>query len=166
MKQLLIIRHAKSSWDITTPKDFDRELNDRGHKDAPEMAKRLVKKGIEIDAFISSTAVRAFTTAVYFAEVYEKAGYKSLDILGVPELYHAEPKTFKEVISNVDDAFKTIAVFSHNPGITEFVNGLTTTRIDDMPTCGIFAVKIETTTWKDFVKADKSFWFFDYPKNK
>jgi phosphohistidine phosphatase len=35
-----------------------------------------------------------------------------------------------------------------------------------MPTCGIFAVKIETTTWKDFVKADKSFWFFDYPKNK
>ena len=166
MKQLLIIRHAKSSWDITIPKDFDRELNDRGHRDAPEMAKRLIKKGIEIDAFISSTAVRAFTTAVYFAEAYEKAGYKSLDVLGVSELYHAQPKAFIEVIRNIDNANDTVAIFSHNPGITEFVNGLTSARIDDMPTSGIFALKIESETWKDFVDAKKTFWFFDYPKNK
>ena len=166
MKQLLLIRHAKSSWDITIPKDFDRELNDRGHRDAPEMAKRLIKKGIEIDAFISSTAVRAFTTAVYFAEAYEKAGFKSLDVLGIPELYHAQPKAFIEVIGNIDDANETVAIFSHNPGITEFVNRLTIARIDDMPTCGIFAVKVESENWKDFVDAKKSFWFFDYPKNK
>ena len=166
MKQLLLIRHAKSSWDITVSKDFDRELNDRGHRDAPEMAKRLLKKKVSIDAFVSSTAVRAFTTAVYFADAYEKEGYKSLDVIGVPKLYQAEPFVFEKVITGLDDALDTVAVFSHNPGITEFVNGLTTARIDDMPTCGIFAIKIETDNWKDFLSAKKSFLFFDYPKNK
>ena len=166
MKQLLLVRHAKSSWDITVSKDFDRELNDRGHRDAPEMAKRLLKKKISIDAFVSSTAVRAFTTAVYFADMYEKEGYKSLDVIGIPQLYHAQPLVFEDVISKLDDALETVAIFSHNPGITEFVNGLTSTRIDDMPTCGVFAINLETDNWDDFLLANKTFWFFDYPKNK
>jgi phosphohistidine phosphatase len=67
MKTLLLIRHAKSSWDTPSQKDFDRPLNDRGHHDAPAMAERLLDKGIKIDAFISSTANRALTTARYFA---------------------------------------------------------------------------------------------------
>ena len=166
MKQLLLVRHAKSSWEITVSKDFDRELNDRGHKDAPEMAKRLLKKNVPIDAFVSSTAVRAFTTAVYFADEYEKGGQKSLDVVGIPQLYHAEPLVFEKVIVELDDALETVAIFAHNPGITEFVNGLTTARVDDMPTCGIFALKIETDSWEDFLTAKKTFWFFDYPKNK
>ena len=166
MKQLLLVRHAKSSWDITVSKDFDRELNDSGHRDAPEMAKRLLKKKISIDAFVSSTAVRAFTTAVYFADEYERGGHKSLDVIGIPQLYHAEPPVFEKVIVGLDDALETVAIFAHNPGITEFVNGLTTARIDDMPTSGIFAINIETDNWKDFLTAKKAFWFFDYPKNK
>ncbi len=161
MKQLLIIRHAKSSWDFSSMNDFDRPLNQRGLHDAPMMAKRMLDKRITIDAFISSTANRAFTTATFFAEVY---GMKEKNILKVPELYHAAPPIFYNIIKQVEDSLNTIALFSHNPGITEFINELTTTTISDMPTCGIFAITIKTETWKDFVTAEKKFWFFDYPK--
>lgn len=161
MKSLIIIRHAKSSWDFSTLNDFDRPLNERGHKDAPMMAKRLLDKKIAIDAFISSTAKRAFTTASYFAEAYN---VKEQHIIKVPELYHAAPSVFYDVIETINDGFNTIAVFSHNPGITDFVNQLTNARIDNMPTCGVFAVTIHTESWKNFADAEKEFWFFDYPK--
>ena len=166
MKQLLIIRHAKSSWDIAIPKDFDRPLNERGLKDAPAMAKRLLERNVSIDAFISSTAKRAITTATLFYKEYKKVGNKPLGVIGVPELYLASPKVFERVICTTDDALDTIAIFSHNPGITEFADTLTNARIDEMPTCSVFAIKIETTSWKDFTDAEKSFWFFDYPKSK
>jgi phosphohistidine phosphatase len=162
MKQLLIIRHAKSSWDFTSLSDFDRELNDRGHKDAPAMAKRLIDKSIFIDAFISSTAVRAFTTAKYFANAYQ---LKEKDIKPFNELYHASADTIFDVIAKTGDELQSIAVFTHNPGVTDFVNMLTTTQIDDMPTCGIFAVKVHCDSWANFKDAKKEFWFFDYPKN-
>ena len=164
MKQLLIIRHAKSSWDTSILKDFDRPLNERGLKDAPAMAKRLLERKIFINSFISSTAKRAFTTATFFYERYKKAGYKTTGVIGIEELYLAPPKVFESIICNVNDALNTVAIFAHNPGITEFANELTNTRIDEMPTCSVFAVKIETDSWKDFADAKKSFWFFDCPK--
>ncbi len=161
LKSLIIIRHAKSSWDNYLQKDFDRPLNDRGHKDAPIMAKRLMDKKVTIDAFISSPAKRAFTTCKYFIKAYNR---KEKDIIQKPELYEASVADFYEVIYGVDETFDNIAVFSHNPGITAFVNELTKTAIDNMPTCGIFAVKIDIVQWKEFPKAEKEFWFFDYPK--
>jgi len=161
MKNLIIIRHAKSSWDIISQPDFDRPLNERGNRDAPLMAKRLLKRGVEIDAFISSPANRALSTAVYFAEAYNK---KKKTIIQLDILYHAEVEVFNKVVEDVDDEYKTIALFSHNPGITYFVNTLTDSRIDNMPTCGIFAVKADIKTWKEFAGAKREFWFFDYPK--
>ncbi len=162
MKQLLIIRHAKSSWDLSTLKDFDRPLNDRGNKDAPMMAKRLLDKKVAIDAFVSSTAKRALSTSTHFAKTYKQP---QENIIQFPELYHAMPDIFYSVISKISDDLNTISIFSHNPGITEFVNELTTTRVDDMPTCAIFAVNINCNSWRDFKTAKKDFWFFDYPKN-
>ena len=161
MKQLLIIRHAKSSWDINILNDFDRTLNERGHSDAPKMANRLLAKNINIDAFISSPAKRAFTTASYFAKAYNKT---EEDIIQIEELYHASVNVFYNVVENIDDKFNTVAIFSHNPGITDFLNELTNTRIDDMPTCGIFAINIDAKNWTNFKKATKQFLFFDYPK--
>jgi phosphohistidine phosphatase len=162
MKKILLVRHAKSSWDSLTEKDFDRPLNDRGHRDAPRMAKRLLKEEVNIDAFISSPAVRALTTAEYFAELY---GVKKKNVIQEPILYHPAPEIFFQVIANISDDYKTVAIFSHNPGITEFANQLSPTRIDDMPTCAIFAVKADIKHWKDFALAERKFWFFDYPKN-
>lgn len=162
MKELLVIRHAKSSWADAFQSDFERPLNDRGHRDAPAMAERIIKRSVSIQCFASSTANRALTTAVYFAEAN---GKRKKDILLFPELYHAPEETFYQVMTKLPDECNTVALFSHNPGITDFVNSLTNTRIDNMPTCGIFAIKTNITEWNSFKDAEKTFWFFDYPKN-
>lgn len=163
MKTLLLIRHAKSSWSDASQQDFDRTLNERGHKDAPEMAKRLLKKNITVDAFISSPAKRALTTCKYFAEAYKR---KEKEIIFKPELYLAPVTAFYHVIGNIDDSLHNIAVFAHNPGISEFANELTNVNIDNMPTCSIFAVSVNTESWQNFLKSEKKFMFFDYPKSK
>jgi phosphohistidine phosphatase len=161
MKTLLLIRHAKSSWDDPSMDDFDRPLNDRGKEDAPEMASRIREK-IKIRQFITSPAKRAKRTARYFAEEW---GLKKDDILEVDELYGAGPDAFRKVIDTLMDEYDTVALFSHNPGITEFANSLTNVRIDDMPTCSVFAVSAETEKWSFFNGSEKKFLFFDYPKN-
>ena len=161
-KRLLVIRHAKSSWDIGTLNDFERPLNERGKRDAPAMANRLKEKNILIDAFVASPAKRAKKTAEYFIEAY---GRSKEDILFISKLYHAPAEVFFEVAGSLPEHFNTVALFSHNPGITDFVNQLTgNLRLDNMPTCGIFAVSFDDS-WKNFVKAKKEYLFFDYPKN-
>jgi len=161
MKSLLLVRHAKSSWENDALNDFDRPLNERGKKEAPEMAKGLIKNKIDIDCFISSPARRAKKTAKLFVNEYER---DESEILLIAELYHASVQTFINVVSELNDSYETVAIFSHNPGITEFVNILTDVRIDNMPTCGIFAVKSEINSWAGFADAKKALWFFRYPK--
>lgn len=161
MKTLLIIRHAKAETAFTL-NDFERPLNERGKKDAPVMAARLQERNIGIDAFISSPAKRAKKTATLFCETM---GGKEDEIIFISALYHAPAEIFYNVIQEVADENNCIAVFAHNPGITHFVNELAETiRIDNMPTCAVFAVKVNCNSWKDFVKAKKEFLFFDYPK--
>lgn len=162
MKTLLLVRHAKSSWDHPGLSDFDRPLNEKGKKDAPLMAKRVKEKGIELDHLISSPAKRARKTAKYFAEEF---GFKKDDIKLVEGLYGATQTEFFHAIKDINDKYNNVALFSHNPGLTDFVSSLTNVRVDDMPTCSVFALQIETGNWKDFVNAEKNFLFFDYPAN-
>lgn len=162
MKKLFIIRHAKSDQSFFG-NDFERPLNERGKQDALLMAKRFFETGITIDAFVSSPAKRAKKTAQIFFSVF---GEPQDEIILISALYHAPVDVFYEVISMLPDTFNTVAIFSHNPGITHFVNSLQTDgNIDNMPTCGIFAVQINTKFWKELKLATKSFLFFDYPKN-
>ena len=161
MKTIILIRHAKSSWGSPTLQDFDRPLNERGLHDAPIMAKRLHERIPSIDAFITSPAKRALTTATFFAAEFNKKN----EIIQLPKLYEPTVNVFYQVIQNADNNWDTIALFAHNPGISEFVNELTSTRIDNMPTCGIFVVNPETDDWQSFKKANKKFSFFDSPKS-
>lgn len=161
MKILILIRHAKSDWGNPSLDDFDRPLNERGKRDAPVMADRLLEKKINIDAFIASPAKRAKKTATIFASACKK---NKTDIIFIDELYGAGENVFYDVVKNAGKKFDSIALFSHNPGITDFANLLTTTRIDNIPTCGVFAVKAECNKWSDFKTAKKEFLFFDYPK--
>lgn len=162
MKSLLLVRHAKSSWDFDL-EDFDRPLNQRGLNDAPAMAKTLLKSGVKIDGFVSSPAKRALTTATFFAEAYDK---KQKDIITIPSLYEPSVQAFYSAITSFDDNYETIAVFSHNPEITNFANRLTSYSIDEMPTCAILGLKVDSEKWSEFSSAKKDFWFFDYPKAK
>lgn len=160
MKTLLVVRHAKSEQGLLL-NDFDRPLNDRGKRDGPVMAKRIAEHGAHPMLIVSSPAKRAKKTAEYF---FKELKLPESSFILKSELYHAPPQVFFDVISQLDDSFNDIALFSHNPGITYFVNLLTEKRLDNMPTCGIFAVKANIGKWKDFEKASKEFWFFEYPK--
>lgn len=161
MKTLILVRHAKSDWQDITLDDFDRPLNARGKTDAPVMAERLRKRGMVPDLFISSPAKRARKTADIFAETY---AVDKNDILFEKDLYLAPPYVFTEVIGRFKDEGNIAVIFSHNPGITDFANTLTNARIDDMPTCAIFAVEADTDSWAAFDTASKRFLFCDYPK--
>ena len=101
------------------------------------MASRLLDNKIKIDLFVSSPAKRAKKTASYFCRAF---GKKENKILLIPELYQADPAAFYSVISGLENQYDHVAVFSHNPGITDFANGLTDPKLDDMPTCSIFVV--------------------------
>ena len=161
MKTLIIIRHAKAETAFTL-NDFDRSLNDRGKADAPVMAKRLHKK-VKIDAFVSSPAKRTKKTAQFFADAY---GSDEKDIVYASALYQAPASVFFEVVSELDDRFNSVAIFAHNPGITNFANELVPEmKLDNMPTCSVFAVQADVVHWSAFGKAKKEFLFFDYPKN-
>ena len=162
LKTLLLIRHAKSSWDDAGLTDYERPLNERGKKDAPAMAERLYERGIKIDAFVTSPARRARKTAEQFAKRYKK---EKEDLLLKTELYMASDEAFNSVVEKLNDDIDCVAIFSHNPGITDFANSLTDDiRIDNIPTCGIFGVSIEAKKWNKFKEAKKKFLFFDYPK--
>lgn len=161
MKTLLLVRHAKSSHAFGLSSDFDRPLNDRGFREASEMGKKLFKNKTPIDQFISSPALRAKTTAELFADEYDS---KMKEIYFVPDLYNAGQEDFSSAIRQINDSYHHIALFSHNPGITDFAASLTETRITQMPTCSVFAVSAEIDSWKDFARAEKSFMFFYKPE--
>lgn len=161
MKTVFLVRHAKSDWADPSLSDFERPLNHRGKRDAPVMAQRLLERKINVDVFISSPAKRAARTAKIFAETFD---YKKGNIDFKEKLYLAEPEIFLSVITDIGNDFDSVAIFSHNPGITDFANQLTDARIDNIPTCGIFAVAAKCDKWKDFESAEKKFLFFDYPK--
>ncbi len=158
MKKLIVIRHAKSDWTNNT-KDFDRPLSKRGNKDAPKMARLLLQQDIQIDHFVSSTANRAQTTCKLFAKEFKSGSIQLED-----SLYMAAPQDFVEVITKLDDKYDTVAIFSHNNGLTYFVNDLSEKDIDHVPTCGVVGFDVDTDNWADFVAAKKEFQFFFYPK--
>jgi phosphohistidine phosphatase len=161
MKTLILVRHAKSSHTFSTSSDFERPLNDRGFRESSEMGKKLFKKDIKIDLFVSSPAIRAKTTAELFVAEYNR---KLKEILLIPALYHSDANNFNDVISGLDDHYKHVALFSHNPGITDFASTLTATPITHMPTCSVFAVTSDIDSWKDFPGSVKKLLFFYKPE--
>ncbi|HEX6889606.1 MAG TPA: histidine phosphatase family protein [Chryseolinea sp.] len=165
MKTLFVIRHAKSSWDASNVDDFERPLNERGKRDAPRMGKRLKEKDIHVDQMISSPAKRAYYTAKKIAKVLN---YPKDDIKTDRRLYHADEETILTVVRELKDNRKTVMIFGHNPGLSEFVNSLMDGQqdIDNIPTCGVVAFQFDSETWADVNWGKGKMLFFDYPKSK
>ncbi len=160
MKTLILIRHAKSDWSDLSARDFDRELNARGKRDAPVMAKRLALHNIQPDAFTVSTACRAKATACLMAPAL---GFSFADIEWKDKLYMASPSTMKSVIRQTADHIQTLALLAHNPGITELANQFTNTAISNVPTCGVITIEFSVDHWSD-VDNNARLLDFDYPK--
>ena len=144
MKKLLLMRHAKSSFEDDQASDFERGLNKRGEKDAPRMAKLLKEKGLIPDLILSSKAVRTSKTAEIVAE---KIGYKK-EIQYVEGLYLGEPDAYLEALHGLDDdELQTVLVVGHNPGLESLLQVLTD-KVESLPTGAIAALELPIRTWK------------------
>jgi phosphohistidine phosphatase len=161
MKILTLIRHAKSSWKDPTLPDWDRPLNKRGRRDAPMMGERLAARGAYADLLVTSPAVRAVATAEAIAAEIE---YPTDEILLDERLYGADEFEILEVIQGLDDAWERVMLVGHNPGLTDLVNALSPTGIDNVPTCGIVELTYDTESWALIGRIDPVAVDYDYPK--
>jgi len=161
MKTLYLVRHAKSSWNNSNLSDHARPLNERGEQDAPHMGKRLRKRKPQPALIITSSAVRAETTATLLAEAI---GYPPSDITIDERLYGAEPKDVLSIIGEMDNAIDCAMLVGHNPTFTDLINALSGSQIDNVPTCGIAILKFPTNTWSKIGQTQGELLDFDYPK--
>jgi len=159
-KQLLLVRHGKSDWGNTDLSDFDRPLNKRGKENAPEMAERLINRGLKIDQIVSSPAKRAKSTAKYFADAY------NIDHIQFEEsIYEANTSALLKVVNGLDDDAENVVMFGHNPGFTDFANELCNADIYNIPTAGMVLISFPFDSWRMVSKGTGELIFFDYPKN-
>ena len=163
MKKLLLVRHAKSDWNDLKLSDFDRPLNDRGHKNAPEMAERLLRKHIIPEHIVSSPAKRAFTTAKYFAKAF---GIEKSLIEKNEGIYEASSDDLLKIINDFDNSKNFIALFGHNPGITSLADSLSGAYIGNIPTCGLVLIEFPFEDWRMISYDTGKKLLYDYPKNK
>ena len=159
-RKLFIIRHAKSSWKHPELDDFDRPLNSRGKRDAPEMGQRLRKRGVSPDIIVSSPAVRATKTAKIIAEAI---GYPKDKIEFENSFYASDVRQLLKKIKAFDDGCKEAMIFGHNPEFTSLANVLTKHYIDNIPTCGVCCVEFDLP-WNEVDENTGELVFFDYPK--
>jgi len=161
MKTLWIVRHAKSSWDEPGLADYDRPLNKRGLRDAPEMGRRLAERGVQPAAIVSSPAVRAAATAHAIAEQLD---FEIENIHWDEDIYHASVEELLDVISRFNSAWPSAMLVGHNPGLTDLVNQLAPFEIDNLPTCGVAELAFSADDWTDVAEARAAEGDFDYPK--
>lgn len=163
MKRLLIIRHAKSSWDYPELTDFERPLNKRGKRDLPDMAKRLAETDFSVDQITSSPANRAITTALGHANALN---ILENDIIQDRRLLHASSRSIQAVISETSDSVNSLAIFGHNPGLTDLINDLSDFDLWNLPTCAICIIDLDIDSWSEINRARGKKVYYNFPKSK
>lgn len=162
MLRLTLVRHAKTEPAHAGQEDWDRVLEPRGQRDAPEMARRLKEKKLKPDKILASPAVRAITTATVMSRVLGVQGAK---ILQDERLYLASPRTILEVIHELGGTTKHLMLVGHNPGISEFGDQISGERtLDNMPTCAVYTLEFDIASWSELTWASGVNADFDYPK--
>jgi phosphohistidine phosphatase len=147
MKTLLILRHAKSSWDNSNLADHERPLNKRGKRDAPRMGKLLADEKLVPDLIITSSAKRALTTAQFAAQ---NSGYEH-DIIVTRQLYHADPEEYLAVLREKGEPHACVMVVGHNPGMEMLVEDLTGSY-QLMSTAALAQVALPIDSWAEFTE--------------
>ena len=122
MKTLLLVRHAKSSWNDSEISDIDRPLKQIGVKNALLIATKIKEKKIFPDFLITSPAVRAASTALIFARTLSYP----LQRMVINEIvYDFSKDALFPLLHATDDKFDTVMLVGHDPALTYLLNDLT-----------------------------------------
>lgn len=148
MKQLFLIRHAKSSWDAPL-RDFDRPLTNKGILDAHLISLHISNQLPKLFVVWSSAAKRAVETATIFAQ---NITFPVESIVFKQELYTFDEKKLALIIKSCPDEYDNLLVFGHNGAITDFVNKYGSFFIDNVSTSGFVSIVFKNKSWKEIEK--------------
>lgn len=162
MKQLLLVRHAESSWQADVNADIDRKLTKKGNNDADEMS-ILIKSNIsKLDKIISSPAVRTISTSQYFANVFNiNFSDIQLDI----GLYEKGVKYFRKLISEQNNSLENIMFVAHNPTLTNIVSNLTGDETSILEPCSVVCIDYNISKWAEIENTNGKLIFIKSPSS-
>ena len=129
---LVLTRHAKSSWDNLNLTDHDRPLSRRGREDAKLIAKYLATYEYTYKTILCSTSKRTSETLEIFLNYIHKVDQVNY----LSYLYHASAETIRKEIMTLDTG-GTYMLLGHNPGIEDFLRNLNKDSSLKAPTCSI-----------------------------
>ena len=162
-RRLTLVRHAKSDWGEASLGDFDRPLNPRGRRDAPDMAARLASAGLVPTRIVTSPARRALTTAQVFAQ---RLGYPPARIVKADEAYLATPAQLLDVVRRHGGRARHLMLFGHNPGISAFGAMLSgDDSLGEVPTCATTSFLVPVARWSELTLGSARRDFHDFPKS-
>ena len=150
MKQLLLIRHAKSSWADTTLSDLDRPLNKRGKREASQLGKTLKEKEIFPQLIVSSPAKRTKKTAF---KIGRELDYKKQDIQISNLIYDHGIPDLISFIHSIPNSQNRVFIVGHSPSIMELANHLVGKQFNTFKTCGHILIEFKIKSWKDVDKS-------------
>ena len=156
MIRLALVRHAKSDWGDASLDDHDRPLNERGLRDAPRMAERFAASGWRPAVILSSTALRARTTAQFFSERTKVAVEQQEELYGAP--------ASRILRAAVESRASWVMVVAHDPGMTTLAERLSDGGIAAMPTCAVATFTWATDDWDVATSLDPDEWTIDTPR--
>jgi len=160
MKNLFLLRHAKSSWSDLSTADFHRPLSKRGISNALSLSKYISEHQITFDLILSSPSERTQATLdlIFTAKDFlSKIKFQEA-------IYHAEMSSLLELIKDQNNLKKNMLVIGHNPGLHLLIEHLTNTLIEKFPTCGF--VKLSNfDSWKDLDANILDLKFFVTPRD-
>jgi len=162
MKELLIVRHGKSSWDDPDLTDRERPLKRRGREAAPDMGRRLHARGIVPERVVTSDARRAYDTAALIAEAMS-LGHDALAV--EPRLYTERAFNVLTVARAVDDAWRFVALVGHNPALHDLVHQVSDLRLNKLPTAAVVHLRFAVEHWSAIAPGGAEVVDYDYPKS-
>lgn len=118
MKTLLLLRHAKSSWDHRSLDDFDRPLDERGRGDAPRMGAEIAARGWTPDTVLVSPAARTRETWTLVANALGPG----VETQFCQPLYEASADRILAEIRKTSPTCHTLMIVAHNPGLEMLAN--------------------------------------------
>ena len=148
MKNLILIRHAKSSWDAPLI-DKHRPLSKRGIDDAHLVSANVGGHLPKSFVVWSSTAQRAKNTAHIFAA---NLSIPVDNIIFKDDLYTFEEKKLEQIIKSCDNKYDNLILFGHNEAITNFVNTFGNLAVENVPTSGFVSMSFEGDDWESIRK--------------